>query len=91
LLLALAGPRRKFPRMVRALRWLGIVALLAAPVVAWLGRPVQRGCEPPVHGPCDVYYVSASWDMPATIALIALGIGLLVVAWLVERTRADAD
>jgi hypothetical protein len=41
--------------------------------------------------PCDVYYVSASWDMPATIALIALGIGLLVVAWLAERTRADGD
>ena len=77
--------------MVRALRWLGIVALVAAPLVAWLGRPSQRGCEPPVHSACDPYYVSASWEVPATVALIAFGIGLLVVAWLVERTPADAD
>jgi len=39
--------------MVRWLRWLGITALVATLLVAWLGRPVQRGCGPPVHGPCD--------------------------------------
>jgi len=77
--------------MVRVLRWLGIIALIAAPVAAWLGRPAQRGCESSfaLHHPCDPYWVSASWEVPATLMLIALGIGLLIVAWLVERAQSE--
>ncbi len=79
--------------MVRTVRWLGIIALVAAPVAAWLGRPMQRGCDEIFarHGPCDPYYVSASWEIPLTLSIAALGIGFLIVAWLVERNQIEDD
>jgi hypothetical protein len=73
--------------MVRGLRWLGIVALVAAPVVAWLGRPKKYGCEPPIHGPCDPLWLSATWEMPATVTLVVVGVALLLIAWFAARQQ----
>ena len=65
------------------LRRLAVAALVAVPIVMYMGRARWAGCEPPVHGPCDPYEMQLEWPRLAVPMAIALGIILLVVAWFV--------
>jgi hypothetical protein len=75
--------------MVKVLRWAALVAFLSLPVIVFLGRPVDQGCSPPVHNPCDPYHVSPTWMVPVFITALAIALVLsLIVVGLAVYQRS---
>jgi len=71
--------------MVRALRWAALVAILAFPVIAYLGRRVPSNeCVGRV-GACDILWTRPSWAIPAEIIALSLAALLLVIAAVLSR------
>jgi hypothetical protein len=69
-----------------ALRWIGLLAFLAIPVIAFLGRSGHTGCEHPT-GPCDPIPVVHPWQTPLALLALSLGVLALLVAALADRSR----
>jgi hypothetical protein len=77
--------------MVKKLRWAGLLGFLSLPVILYLGRPVQSGCEG-ARGPCDPLRISPSWLGPAVLAALgATFLFLLLAAVANHRTDDEMD
>jgi hypothetical protein len=66
--------------MVKTLRWAAVVALLSLPAILYLGRPIDRGCPPPVHQICDPYHVSPTWLGPVFFLVFGVAVLLFLLA-----------
>jgi hypothetical protein len=76
--------------MIKTLRSLAVLAFLSLPVILYLGRPVDRGCPPPVHEICDPYHVSPAWLGPAFFTALGMAVILLLLA-AVANHRPEED
>jgi hypothetical protein len=76
--------------LVRALRWAALVAILAIPVLAYLGRPLAYTCRGTVDACEPLIQSSPGWTRPAEFAALAIGILLLLLA-AVAKPRLDED
>ena len=65
--------------MRRVLRWVGVLALLSIPIIAFVGRTGRTGCEHTTT-PCDPLPVEHAWQTPAALAALCVGILALVAA-----------
>jgi hypothetical protein len=81
--------------MVRNLRWAALIAILALPLILYLGRkPEYRGCEPKPGGVpsvCNPLPVSPIWVAPVFYTVLGIAILLLVLAIVVNNRPNEGE
>ena len=88
--LASVEDERYGPSMARTLRWVALFALLAIPVIGYLGRRTTSDtCIGRVWGDCDILYTSPGWAKPAEFVALGTAVLLLIIAAVVKRSPDD--
>ena len=76
--------------MARTLRWVALLALLAIPVIGYLGRRTTSDtCVGRVWGDCDIVYTSPGWAKPVEFVALGTAVLLLIIAAVVKRSPDD--